>query len=63
MQWVRRRRLDHARLQLLAAPLGTSVRQVALSCGYISLSCFSRDYRKQFGRRASEDLRRGAGGP
>lgn len=58
MQWVRRRRLDQARQQLLTAPPGTSVRQVALACGYLNLSCFSRDYRQEFGRRASDDLRR-----
>lgn len=58
MQWVRRRRLDQARQQLLAAPAGISVRQVALACGYINLSSFSRDYRQEFGRKASDDLRR-----
>lgn len=58
MQWVRRRRLEQAREQLLAAPPGTTVQQVALACGYINLSCFSRDYRQQFGHPATHDLRR-----
>lgn len=57
MQWVRRRRLQMARQLLLEAGCSTSVRDVSLQCGYINLSAFSRDYRQQFGRKASDDLR------
>ena len=58
MQWVRRRRLTKARQMLLEAAPGTTVQQVALACGYINFSSFSRDYRQEFGRLASVDLRR-----
>ena len=58
MQWVRRRRLTKSRQMLLEAPPGTTVQQVRLACGYINFSNFSRDYRQEFGRMASADLRR-----
>jgi AraC-like DNA-binding protein len=57
MHWVRRRRLQQARQLLLEAAPGTTVQQVSLACGYINLSSFSRDYRQEFGRKASDDLR------
>jgi len=59
MQWLRRRRLHKARQLLLEAlPANTKVQQVSLACGYISFSSFCRDYRREFGCTAAEDLRR-----
>ena len=59
MQWLRRRRLHKARQLLLEAlPGNTKVQQVSLACGYISFSYFCRDYRREFGCTAAEDLRR-----
>jgi AraC-like DNA-binding protein len=59
MQWLRRRRLHKARQLLLEAlPVNTTILEISLACGYINLSAFCRDYRREFGCTASEDLRR-----
>ncbi len=65
MKFLKRMRLHAARDDLAAAArTGRTVTQIALDCGYQSLSSFSRDYRAQFGESASETMRgRAPAGP
>ncbi len=48
MQWLRRQRLESAFEQLQHPEPGQTVTAVAQSCGYINLSCFSRDFNSRF---------------
>jgi AraC-like DNA-binding protein len=61
MQWVRQRRLVQALEQLTQADGNTSVSAIAKRCGYLSLSSFSRDFSKAYGRTPSEVLRANRG--
>lgn len=56
MQWLRQRRLAHALEQLTQADGNDSVSTIARRCGYLSLSSFSRDFSKAYGRTPSEVL-------
>ncbi|MHC4946925.1 MAG: helix-turn-helix domain-containing protein [Planctomycetota bacterium] len=57
--YIARRRLDRARGRLLAAdPEETTVTAVAMSLGFHHLGQFAVDYRRAFGERPSETLRR-----
>ncbi len=59
MGFLKRRRLETVRGELLAAePGSTSVTQVALRYGFAHLGRFSVEYRKLFGERPSETLAR-----
>ena len=53
MQYVKAMRLHEARLMI--ARKGT-VAQVAASVGYVSAAQFSRDFKRHFGRTASEEM-------
>lgn len=55
MQYVKAMRLHHARL-MLAGQRGT-IATVATSVGYVSPAQFSRDFRRHFGRTASEEVK------
>jgi transcriptional regulator GlxA family with amidase domain len=58
MEALRKIRLAAAREALVTVPAsGRSVGEIALRCGYVSLSHFSRDYRACFGESPSETLR------
>jgi AraC-like DNA-binding protein len=57
MQWLRRRRLELALEQLSRADAGDSVSSIARRCGYLSLTSFSRDFSRVYGRKPSEILR------
>jgi AraC-like DNA-binding protein len=63
MQWLRRRRLELALEQLSRATASDSVAAIASCCGYLSLSSFSRDFSRVYGRRPSEILRASRPGP
>jgi AraC-like DNA-binding protein len=54
-------RLDLARRYLLAAEPGTTVAQVLYACGFGHAGEFSTAYRKRFGERPSDTLRRSVG--
>jgi len=59
MQYARGRRLDLVRLRLLASdPARTQVTSVAMHYGFWELSRFAQAYRRRFGERPSETLRR-----
>ncbi|MEB3172033.1 MAG: AraC family transcriptional regulator [Synechococcaceae cyanobacterium] len=53
-QWIRQQRLERAMAELCHDGPRSSVRQVALACGYRQSSHFSRDFQQQFGIRPSE---------
>ncbi|MEP9375080.1 AraC family transcriptional regulator [Aquabacter sp. CN5-332] len=55
MQWVSERRLDAVRSQLLSAPPGTSIHQIA-SRYFGHLGDFSQKYKERFGETPSETL-------
>jgi AraC-like DNA-binding protein len=58
MEALRKIRLTAARRALVSLPAsGGSVGEIALRCGYVSLSHFSRDYRACFGESPSETVR------
>jgi AraC-like DNA-binding protein len=57
MHWIRHQRLRRALWQLQHPEPETSVRTVAMACGYTHLSAFGRDFRNHFDLRASEVLR------
>lgn len=59
MQYARGRRLDLVRLRLLASdPARTRVTAVAMHYGFWELSRFAQAYRRRFGERPSDTLRR-----
>ncbi len=59
IQWVRRRRLERARLALLQPDPGDTVASIAGRTGFRSLPAFSRDFRATFGLRPSDLLHEG----
>jgi AraC-like DNA-binding protein len=54
MQWLRTQRMKMARRLLETAPIGSRVKDIAMDCGYTSLSAFSRDYNQEFGSTPKE---------
>jgi AraC-like DNA-binding protein len=56
MQWLRTQRMQMARRLLEAAPMGSRVKEIAMECGYTSLSAFSRDYNQVFSATPKEHL-------
>jgi AraC-like DNA-binding protein len=58
MQWIRTRRLERAKAQLLNARAGDTVASIARATGYVSTSAFSRDFRKHHGCRPVDVFRR-----
>jgi AraC-like DNA-binding protein len=62
MDFVKRVRLGHARQKLSRPEANTSVSTVAFDCGFRNSGHFAADYRRQFGERPSETLRRGRDG-
>jgi len=61
MEFLSEQRLQSAREKLLAGHLEASVSSIALDCGFIHLGRFSQVYRKRFGERPSDTLRKGKG--
>lgn len=59
MEFLTEQRLKHAREQLLESEYNASVSAIALNCGFVSQSWFSQVYKKRFGERPSDTLRRG----
>jgi len=60
MAFAKRQRLDRARQELtIAEPRGATVTDVATRFGFFHLAQFAADYRKAFGEKPSETLRRG----
>jgi AraC-like DNA-binding protein len=57
-EFLRLARLRRVRAALLAAPAGTSVRELALKWGFNHLGRFSALYRKHFGESPAETVRR-----
>lgn len=55
IQYLKALRLHEARL-MIARQSGT-IAQVAISVGYVSPAQFSRDFKRHFGRRASEEVK------
>ena len=47
-RWLRRLRLDHARIMLAASE--RSVEDVAISCGFTGVNAFGRAYRARYGK-------------
>jgi len=54
-QWINRRRLEHA--QLLLRQTAQKISDIALSCGFESVSHFIRIFRKEYGA-TPQSLRR-----
>lgn len=61
MAFVKRVRLRHARRMLLAREPGTTVAEVAFTCGFGNLGNFAKDYRDVFGELPSTTLRSSPG--
>jgi AraC-like DNA-binding protein len=59
MEFLTEQRLQSAREKLLTPHLEASVSSIALDCGFINLGRFSQVYRKRFGERPSDTLRKG----
>jgi AraC-like DNA-binding protein len=59
IQWVRRQRLEGARLALLQPEPNETVSEIAMRFGFSNLAVFSRDFHGTFGLRPSELLREG----
>lgn len=57
MAYLRNVRLDRAHADLLAAPVGTSVSEVAMRWGFAHLGRFAEQYRRKFGVLPSETVR------
>jgi AraC-like DNA-binding protein len=58
-EWIRRERMESARLRLLDARPGETVSSIAAEHGYSHVSQFSRDFRGVFGLQPSQVMRRG----
>ncbi|MEB3194014.1 MAG: AraC family transcriptional regulator [Cyanobacteriota bacterium] len=58
MQWLRRQRLAKARALLERPGSCSSLMEVALACGYLTVASFSRDYLARYGERPSTQWRR-----
>lgn len=61
MEFLIEQRLQSAREKLLTPHLEDSVSSIALDCGFINLGRFSQFYRRRFGVRPSDTLRKGRG--
>jgi AraC-like DNA-binding protein len=61
MEFLTEQRLQSARERFLKPLPEDSVSSVALKCGFTSFGRFSQVYRRRFGDRPSETLRRGRG--
>jgi AraC-like DNA-binding protein len=59
MEFLTEQRLHNAREQILKSNYDASIASIAWDCGFISHSWFSQVYRKRFGERPSETLRKG----
>lgn len=59
IQWIRRHRLEQARLALLSPAATDTVTTIAGRFGFNSLTVFSRDYTQLYGENPSETLRQG----
>jgi transcriptional regulator GlxA family with amidase domain len=59
MEFLTEQRLQSAREKLLKPHPVASVSSIALDCGFINLGRFSQVYRKRFGERPSDTLRKG----
>jgi AraC-like DNA-binding protein len=57
MDFLKRIRLQHAREMLVSDEPGVTVTDVALSCGFVELSRFSKDFRDSFGMLPSQALK------
>ena len=58
MEFLTEQRLHHAREQLLKSKCNASVSSIASNCGFVSHSWFSQIYKKRFGERPSDTLRK-----
>jgi AraC-like DNA-binding protein len=58
MRYLREARLQHVHRQLLAADPEESITEVATNWGFTHLGRFAVDYRRRFGERPSDTLRR-----
>lgn len=56
MQYLRRQRLWQARRLLLQARPGSTVGSIAVTCGYLNVESFRRDFHMRFGRPPSQLL-------
>jgi AraC-like DNA-binding protein len=61
MEFLTEQRLQSARNRLLKPHTEASVASIALGCGFTHLGRFSQVYRKRFGERPSDTLRKGRG--
>jgi len=61
MEFLTEQRLQSARNRLLKPHTEASVASIALDCGFTHLGRFSQVYRKRFGERPSDTLRKGRG--
>jgi len=59
MEFLTEQRLQSARNRLLKPQWEASVASIALGCGFTHLGRFSQVYRKRFGERPSDTLRKG----
>jgi AraC-like DNA-binding protein len=59
MEFLTEQRLQSAREKLLKPHPVASVSSIALDCGFMNLGRFSQVYRKRFGERPSDTLRKG----
>ena len=59
MEFLTEQRLHHARNQLLKSKYNASVSSIAFNSGFLSNSWFSQVYKKRFGERPSDTLRKG----
>ena len=57
-QFLREQRLQVARSELLSSDQEQTVSQIAASLGYIHMGEFAKAYRKRFGEKPSETLKR-----
>ena len=61
MEFLTEQRLQSAQNRLLKPYAEASVASIALDCGFINFGRFSQVYRKRFGERPSDTLRKGKG--
>lgn len=62
LQFIRRRRLEQLHAKLESADPAASVTDIMLDCGIVNFGRFARYYRRRFGCRPSETLRKGRSG-
>ncbi|MFM8496164.1 MAG: helix-turn-helix domain-containing protein [Planctomycetia bacterium] len=61
MQWLRDQRLDLIRDQLLTAPAGATIAEIAKACGISRVATLAPEYAQRFGELPSETLARRRG--